>query len=43
MGPAERVYEAIDGLIEAGAQHILLNPVFEYDEHMEALAHLPTG
>ena len=34
-GPAERVYEAIDGLIESGAQHVLLNPVFEYDEHME--------
>ncbi len=37
-GPAERVYEAIDGLIEAGAQHLLLNPVFDYEEHLEALA-----
>jgi probable F420-dependent oxidoreductase len=37
-GPAERVFEAIDGFIAAGAQHLLLNPVFDYAEHLDALA-----
>jgi len=37
-GPAERVYEAIDGFIDAGAEHMLLNPVFDYEEHLDALA-----
>ena len=37
-GPAERVYEGIDGFIEAGAQHVLLNPVFDFEEHLDALA-----
>ena len=36
-GPAERCYEAIDELIDAGAQHVLLNPVFDYELHLEAL------
>ena len=43
-GSAERVYEAIDGFMDAGAQHILLNPVFDYDEHLDALArYVPAG
>ena len=43
-GPAERVYEAIDGFIGAGAQHLLLNPVFDYEEHLEGLArYIPAG
>ncbi len=37
-GPAERVYEIIDEFLDLGIQHILLNPVFDYDEHLEALA-----
>jgi alkanesulfonate monooxygenase SsuD/methylene tetrahydromethanopterin reductase-like flavin-dependent oxidoreductase (luciferase family) len=37
-GSAEHVYETIDGVIDAGAQHLLLNPVFDFDEHLEALA-----
>ncbi len=36
-GPAEAVYERIDELIDAGAQHLLLNPVFDYEEHIDAL------
>jgi probable F420-dependent oxidoreductase len=37
-GPQARVREYLDRLIEAGANHLLLNPVFDYDEHIEALA-----
>ncbi len=36
-GPAEHCYERIDELIDAGAQHLLMNPVFDYSEHIEAL------
>jgi probable F420-dependent oxidoreductase len=37
-GRAEECYERIDELIDAGAQHLLLNPIFDYDAHLEALA-----
>jgi len=36
-GPAEHVYAYLDRLIEAGANHLLLNPVFDYGEHIDAL------
>lgn len=36
-GPAAHCLEQIEALIDAGAQHLLLNPVFDYDEHMDAL------
>lgn len=36
-GPAEHCYEQIDELIDAGAQHLLMNPVFDYEQHIEAL------
>jgi probable F420-dependent oxidoreductase len=36
-GPAEHCYERIDELIDAGAQHLLMNPVFDYSEHIDAL------
>ena len=40
----QHVYEEIDGFIAAGAQHLLLNPVFDFDEHLEALArYVPAG
>lgn len=38
-GPAERCYDDIDALIQAGAQHLLLNPVFDYEVHLDKLAH----
>ncbi|NQW18770.1 MAG: LLM class flavin-dependent oxidoreductase [Chloroflexi bacterium] len=37
-GPAETVYQQLDKVVDAGAQHLMLNPVFDYDEHLEALA-----
>ncbi len=36
-GPAEHCYERIDELIDAGAGHLLMNPVFDYQQHIEAL------
>lgn len=36
-GTADHCYEQIDAIIEAGAEHFLLNPVFDYDEHLDAL------
>ncbi|MCH7641698.1 MAG: TIGR03619 family F420-dependent LLM class oxidoreductase [Chloroflexi bacterium] len=36
-GPADHCYEQIDAIIDAGAEHLLLNPVFDYDEHLDAL------
>jgi probable F420-dependent oxidoreductase len=36
-GSAEHCYEQIAAIIDAGAEHLLLNPVFDYDEHLEAL------
>ena len=38
-GSAEHCYEQIDAIIDAGAEHLLLNPVFDYDAHLEALQH----
>ena len=37
-GSAEHVYEVVDEFLDLGLQHILLNPVFDYHEHVEALA-----
>lgn len=36
-GPEARVTAYLDRLIEAGANHLLLNPVFDYHEHIDAL------
>jgi len=36
-GPADHCYEQIDAIIDAGAEHFLFNPVFDYDEHLAAL------
>lgn len=36
-GSADHCYEQIDAIIDAGAEHFLLNPVFDYDEHLDAL------
>jgi len=38
-GSQNEVSERIEGLVDAGAQHLLLHPVFDYDEHLEALKH----
>ncbi len=37
-GPPEYVHERIEETIAIGAQHLLLNPVFDFDEHLEALS-----
>ncbi|MEE8362436.1 MAG: TIGR03619 family F420-dependent LLM class oxidoreductase [Dehalococcoidia bacterium] len=37
-GPADECCERIDEIIHAGAQHLLLNPVFDFDEHLDALS-----
>ena len=43
-GPAEHCFEHIDRLIGAGATHLLFNPVFDYEEHIDALRpYLPAG
>jgi hypothetical protein len=34
------VSERLEELVEAGAQYLLLNPVYEHLEHLEALAEL---
>ena len=39
-GSAGRVVERIEAVAEAGASHILLNPVFDLDDHLERLAEL---
>lgn len=36
-GSEARVTAYLDRLIEAGANHLLLNPVFDYHEHIDAL------
>ena len=36
-GSRDHVSAYLDRLIEAGASHLLLNPVFDYGEHLEAL------
>lgn len=47
-GPASDVHERIEELIGAGddtlpVRHLLLNPVFDFDEHLDALAGYATG
>jgi len=37
-GPAQHCYEQLDALIDAGAEHLLFNPVFDYEEHLDALS-----
>ena len=39
-GSADLVAERIEAIAEAGASHVLLNPVFDLDEHLEQLAEL---
>ena len=39
-GSAGRVVERIEAIMETGASHILLNPVFDLEEHLEQLAEL---
>ncbi len=36
-GSLESCVERIDAIIDAGADHLLLNPVFDYDDHLDAL------
>jgi probable F420-dependent oxidoreductase len=36
-GPPEHCYEWIDEFIDAGATHLMLNPVFDFEEHIDAL------
>lgn len=36
-GSAAHCLTQIEALIDQGAQHLLLNPVFDYDEHLDAL------
>jgi probable F420-dependent oxidoreductase len=36
-GPLDQVTAFLDRLIDAGANHLLLNPVFDYHEHIDAL------
>jgi alkanesulfonate monooxygenase SsuD/methylene tetrahydromethanopterin reductase-like flavin-dependent oxidoreductase (luciferase family) len=43
-GSAEKVADAVASVTQAGAGHVLLNPVFDYPMHLEALAQvLPLG
>lgn len=37
-GRPEHCHERLEELIDAGARHLLLNPVFDYEEHLEALS-----
>ena len=37
-GPAETVFQQLDEVAAAGARHLMFNAVFDYDEHLEALA-----
>lgn len=37
-GPESYIRERIEEVIEIGAEHMLLHPVFDFDEHLEALA-----
>ena len=39
-GPAAYINERIAEAIDIGAEHLLVNPVFDFDEHLEALAPL---
>ncbi len=38
-GPASHVNARIAEVIDIGAEHMLLHPVFDFDEHLEALSH----
>jgi alkanesulfonate monooxygenase SsuD/methylene tetrahydromethanopterin reductase-like flavin-dependent oxidoreductase (luciferase family) len=40
MGPPERCHEELDRLIAVGAQELVLNPLYAYDEQLEALGEL---
>ena len=37
-GPLEHCLERIEEAVSLGAQHVMLHPVFDFDEHVEALA-----
>lgn len=37
-GPEGYIRERIEEVIDIGAEHMLLHPVFDFDEHLEALA-----
>lgn len=37
-GPPERVAEQLDRLADAGANHLLLAPLFDFPEQLSALA-----
>lgn len=37
-GPEESVFQQLDEVVDSGAEHILFSPVFDYDEHLEAVA-----
>ena len=39
-GSVDRITEAVRELEEAGARHLLLNPMFDHMEHLEALSQL---
>jgi alkanesulfonate monooxygenase SsuD/methylene tetrahydromethanopterin reductase-like flavin-dependent oxidoreductase (luciferase family) len=39
-GTAEQVAEALHGLADAGAGELLLNPLYDHDEHLEKLAEI---
>ena len=38
LGSADKVAEQLSELVTAGAKHLMLNPVYDYMEHMEAIA-----
>ena len=38
-GPPEYINERIAEAIDIGAEHLVVNAVFDFDEHLEALAH----
>ena len=42
-GPAAACSARIDEVVDAGAQHILLNPMFDVEEHLEAFAGYAQG
>ncbi len=42
-GSAEHCYERIDELRDAGAEHIVLDPVGDFDEHLHALRRYADG
>lgn len=37
-GPLSRIEEEVGRFVDAGAEHLLLNPVFDFHEHLDALA-----